>query len=547
MSAPSAGPRQHAVIIGAGVAGLASAALLSRSGYDVTVVEKNSNDGGRAGCWESDGFRFDTGPSWYLMPEVFDHFFRLMGTSAEAQLDLSVLDPAYRVYFENHAQPVDLYHGRASNREVFESLETGAGNRLAAYLDSAAETYRLAMKYFLYNTFSSFRALATAEVAKNLPRLARLLLQPLDKFAARYVKDDRLQKILGYPAVFLGSAPSMAPSMYHLMSHFDLDDAVLYPRGGFVRFVEALKKLAAENGARFIYDTEVSAILTNPGRGSGQGARGSTATGVRYRDGGGRTAELDADIVVSAADLHHTETALLPRRLQSYPARYWNNRVAGPGALLIMLGVRGQLPGLLHHNLLFSADWKANFEAIFGKTPTVPEPPSVYVCKPSATDADAAPPGHENVFVLVPLPADPALGSGGVDGGGDERLENIADAVIDQLGAWSGVDDLPQRITVRRTVGPADFAHDFNSWKGTALGPAHILKQSAFLRGRNQSRKVDNLYYCGGSTVPGVGLPMCLISAENLLKRLNGDTTGTPLPEPLERAPEPGRKADLPG
>jgi phytoene dehydrogenase-like protein len=138
--------------------------------------------------------------------------------------------------------------------------------------------------------------------------------------------------------------------------------------------------------------------------------------------------------------------------------------------------------------------------------------------------------------VLVPVPAEVSLGKGGIGGKGDKTVEAVADAVIAQISEWTGVPDLASRITLRRTVGPADFAKDLNSWRGTALGPAHILKQSAMFRAGNVSKKVKGLYFVGGSTIPGVGLPMCLISAEVLLKRITGDTSTGPLPEPLRRA-----------
>ncbi len=525
-------------IIGAGVAGLAAAALLSKTGYSVTVLEKQPEPGGRAGSWQRGGFRFDTGPSWYLMPDVFDHFFALLGTSTSQQLDLLTLDPAYRVFFLDEKTPVDIHHGKDRNVGAFEQVERGAGAALERYLESARRTYHLAKKYFLYTSFASFRPLLTPEVLRNLPRLARLLLQPLDRFAARYVKDGRLQKILGYPAVFLGSAPNLAPSMYHLMSHLDLAGSVLYPKGGFTRLVDSLRSLAEQHGARIVCDANVTEILTAPAQGSGagqgKGRGGSKAQvrGVRYIDGDGANQTSAADIVVSAADLHHTETRLLPEKLRSYPARYWKKRVPGPGALLLLLGVEGELPEMLHHNLLFTTDWTGNFKSIFGREPSIPDPASLYVCKPSASDPTVAPDGDENLFVLVPIPADISIGSGGVDGGGDAQLEQLAEVVIAQIAEWTGVEDLRRRITVRKSIGPGDFATDFNAWNGTALGPAHTLRQSAFLRGRNVSAKVQGLYYCGGSTIPGVGLPMCLISAEILLKRLTGDTSSTALPEP---------------
>ncbi len=523
---------QDVVVIGGGIGGLATAALLAREGHRVTLLEKRDQVGGRAGSWEQDGFRFDTGPSWYLMPEVIDHFFRLMGTSAAEQLDLVKLDPGYRVVFENGGA-VDVPADREAVTKLFESLEAGAGERLSQYLDSAEDAYEIAKKRFLYSTYQSFLPFLRPDVLKRLPRIGSLLVQPLQSFVEKRFTDPRIRQILGYPAVFLGSSPFDAPSMYHLMSHLDLDDGVLYPMGGFTTLIEAMRRVAVAAGVEIRTGADVVAIDTAP-RETGRSPLDRQAASVRavtYRTGGTTTA-VDADIVVSAADLHHTETTLLPADLQTYPEKYWAKRVPGPSALLLYLGVRGGLPQLEHHTLLFTTDWRDNFGRIFGKETSVPSPASLYVCRPSATDGSVAPEGYENVFVLVPIPADVSIGRGGLAGGGDARVEEIADAVIGQISAWAGIPDLAERIVVRRSYGPQDFADDLNAWRGTSLGPAHILRQSAFFRGSNRSAKVENLFYAGSSTVPGIGIPMCLISAELIVKRLRGDTSTGPLPEP---------------
>ncbi|MEO6200328.1 MAG: phytoene desaturase family protein [Cryobacterium sp.] len=529
--------RTRTIVIGGGIAGLASAALLAREGHEVTLLEARGELGGRAGSWDTEGFRFDTGPSWYLMPEVFDHFYRLLGTSSAEQLDLIRLDPGYRVYFEAQAEPVDLSADRGENVRTFERIEPGAGAALERYLDSAEETYRMAVQRFLYTSFASFRPFLARAVIGRLGRLSRLLLQPLDRFAAGYFRDPRLRQILGFPAVFLGSSPGRTPSMYHLMSYLDLADGVLYPQGGFTRVIDSIAELARAEGVHVLTGARVTAIRTDTGTGGGRSngrrAAASAATGVTYQDQDGAIRHLEGDVVVSAADLHHTETELVPVGQQSYPERWWRRRVSGPGAVLVMLGVRGDLPELAHHTLFFTRDWAENFGRIFGKNPSVPAPASFYACMPSATDATVAPPGTTNLFLLVPIPADPSLGRGGIDRGGDAAIEAIADAAIGQLAEWAAVPDLAERVMVRRTVGPADFAVDLNSWRGGALGPGHTLRQSAFLRGSNASSRVDGLYYAGGTTIPGIGLPMCLISAEILLKRIRSDTTTGALPEPL--------------
>ncbi len=511
------------VIVGGGIAGLATAALLASEGHEVTLCEGRDDTGGRAGSWEQDGFRFDTGPSWYLMPEVFEHFFALLGTTAAEHLDLVPLQPAYRVFAGPEAKPLDVVSGRRAATALFEQVETGAGRRLEAYLDSAADAYDLAVSRFLYDPYATTAGLRDPALVRRLPKLLPLLTRSLAGYVEPRFQDTRLRQILEYPAVFLGGSPYGVPSLYHLMSHLDLDDGVLYPRGGFTEVIAAIERIARERGARIRTGVPVAEILVTAGR----------TTGVRLADG----EVLPADLVVSTADLHHTETVLISDAAdRTYPEKWWETRTPSPGALLVLLGVRGALPELAHHTLLFAPEWRENFEAIFGADPRIPSPASLYVCRPSATDDTVAPDGHENLFVLVPVPAEPGIGRGGVDGDGDAAVESAADRVIAQISEWCGIPDLAERVVVRRTIAPGDFAADLNSWRGNSLGLAHTLRQSAVFRPRNVSKKVAGLYYAGTSALPGIGLPMCLISAELVLKRLRGDSSPGPLPEPARTA-----------
>lgn len=497
----------RAVVIGAGIAGLASAALLLREGWDVVVVDKQSSVGGRAGKLEVDGFRFDTGPSWYLMPEAFDEFFRACGTSTERELDLVDLSPAYRVYNED-GEHLDVESGVEKVAELFEAVEPGAGARVRTYVEQASEVYAIALRTFLYTTFSRPTELLTRDVLSRLGTLALLLTRSLDGLVAARFQDYRLRQILTYPAVFLSTEPKAAPALYSLMSHTDLVEGVRYPQGGFAAVVEAIARQAT--GAKFHLGAAVTAINCAHGR----------ATGVTLNDG----YIIPADAVISAADLRHTETALLPKELQTYPERYFARRDPGLGTVLVFLGVKGSLPQLAHHTLLFSKDWTPDFKAVYhAPEPTRPlgASESIYVSKTSATDSSVAPDGYENLFILVPVPADESYGHGDAYGAEESaRVGAIANAAVAQLGSWLGIEDLEGRVVVKRTLGPSDFAEQYNSWSGGAVGPAHTLRQSAFFRGRNVSRKLSNLYYAGGTTVPGVGVPMCLISAQNVLTRM---------------------------
>lgn len=510
------------VVIGGGVSGLATAALLAADGHQVTLLEAQSQLGGRAGSWESGGFRFDTGPSWYLMPEVFDHFYRLMGTSADEQLTLRRLDPGYRAYFEGVPEPFDLPAGGPAARAALKALDPAAADRLDAYFDSAAETYHLALEKFLYSSFDSVGPFLDPALLSRLPRLARLLTRSLDAEIRTRTGDSRVRRLLGYPAVFLGGSPMRVPSMYHLMSHLDVNDDVRYPDGGFARVIRTIADLAADAGARLVTGATVTRILVKDG----------AVRGVLYRDSLGVEHRVEAELVVSGADLHHTETALLDAPHRDHDERWWRRRDPGPGAVLAMLGVRGRLPQLAHHTLLLADDWDGGFAALT-RGRGLPSTPSIYIGKPSATDPTVAPADHENLFVLVPVPAEPGIGHGGVEGGGDGPVEAFVDRTIEQIARWTGADDLAHRVVVRRTVAPGDFATDLRSWSGSALGPAHTLRQSAFLRAPNASRRVRGLLHAGGSTIPGIGVPMCLISAELVAKRVRGDRTAAPLPVPV--------------
>ncbi|APT85214.1 phytoene desaturase family protein [Corynebacterium aquilae] len=506
-------------VIGGGIAGLATAGLLAKNGHHVTLIEKNDTVGGRAGSFSADGFRWDAGPSWYLMPEAFDHFFAMMGTSTAAELNLTRLDPAYRVFSGTH-HPIDVETGPDNVARLFESIEPGAGKKVRDYLATATHTYHVACQYFLYTTFASLLPWLNKEVLGNLTLLVKLLTTSLQDWVSKDFQDERLRQILEYPAVFLSSEPAHTPAMYHLLSHTDLVEGVCYPQGGFITITQALERLALAHGVTIRTGVLATDILVD---------NKNHATGVRVKNEQGVFETISADIVVGAGDMHHTQTHLLPKRLQTLPESKWKKKDPGIGAVLAFVGVDGELPELLHHQLLLSEDWDPDFQAIFhSDKPTRSR--SIYVCKPSATDPTVAPDGAENLFVLIPVPATETIGGGSAYGEESPHVARIVDDALEQISQQAGIPDLNERIVARYTVGPKDFAERYFSWRGNAIGLAHTLTQSAFLRGTNSSTKVHNLLFAGGTTVPGVGVPMCLISAENVLKRINGDTSVTPTP-----------------
>ena len=515
-----------AVVVGGGIAGLASAALLAKAGMKVTLLEAREKVGGRAYIWEKDGFVFDMGPSWYLMPDAFDQFFKLMGTTADKELKLVKLEPAYQTRNEGLDQKLMIVQDLDANKAMFESIEKGSGAKLQQYLDSAKETYDLSMKHFLYTNFENTKSFTNKEVLGKAPKFLSHLVTSLYAFSGKYVKDERLKKILNFPAVFLGASPYDTPSMYHLMTHVDLNVGVFYPMGGFYTLIEAIERIAKQHGVEIKTNSPVSKIEVND-----QGI----ATGVKVGE-----VFIEADVVVGTADMHHVETKLLDQKHQTFPEKFWSNKVPGPSAMLLYLGVKGRVPQLNHHTLLYTENWSKNFSEVFHKADgkrKIPNPASLYICAPSVTDPSVAPEGYENLFVLVPIAADPSIG-----GSGDEKFEKDVDRIIDQIANWCEIPDLKERIVVRKSMGPRDFVTELNAWNGTALGMAHTLRQSAFFRPKNRSKKVKNLFYAGHNTIPGIGLPMCLIGAELVYKYLIDDKSTGPIADELKPVPAGGWK-----
>jgi phytoene desaturase len=489
---------KQAVIIGSGMGGLGIAAILAKAGYAVDVFEKNEQAGGRASVFSAQGYTFDMGPSWYLMPDVFADFFSLLGERIEDHLDLVRLDPSYRVFFSGSGKRVDMSSDVEKVVPIFESIEAGSGAALRAYLRASQEQYDIAKRDFLYRNYDSIFDLINRRTLAEGHKLS--VLSTMDRYVRRFFTSEELQKILQYTLVFLGSSPYDTPALYNIMSHIDFNLGVYYPRGGIYRVVQAIRSIAEKHGARFHLEAPVSRIIVEDG----------IAKGIRLEDG--RT--IMADIVVSDADLAYTEQELLPPEAREHTAAYWSSRVMAPSAFILYLGVRGRVPQLVHHNLIFSHDWRKNFSEIFD-TPRWPTEPSLYVCAPSVTDPSVAPEGHENLFILVPIAAGLETTK--------EQLETYALRTISYIEKEMGIEDLADRVEFQRIFCVEDFAKRYHSYRGSALGFAHTLRQSAIFRPKNTNKKAKNLYYVGASVNPGIGMPTCLISAELAWKRIRND------------------------
>jgi len=483
------------VVVGSGFGGLSTACYLADAGFDVTVLEKNEQLGGRASVLEAEGFRFDMGPSWYLMPDVFERFFAHFGREPSDFYELEALDPHYRVFFKD-GDSVAVTSDREEMYDVFEDYEDGAGEKLREYLDTSETHYGVAMEHFVYTDRPRLRDWVDPDVMKAAP-IGLQLLGTMDDYVADYFENPKLRQIMQYSLVFLGGAPSNTPALYNMMSHVDFNLGVHYPENGMRSVVDACVDLGEELGVDYVTDAEVSAVCNRKGGFTVESTAGT----------------FEADRVVSDADYAHTEQELLPEHERQYDADYWDARTYAPSAFLLYMGVEGDVDPLEHHTLVLPEDWSPHFEQIFDE-PAWPENPAYYLCVPSETDDDVAPEGHSNLFALVPI-------APGLDDSEAVRTW-YRDLLLDDIAEHTGV-DLRDRIVFEESFSVSEFADRYNSQRGTALGMAHTLRQTALLRPPHRSEACPGLYFTGSYTTPGIGVPMCLISGEHTADALVGD------------------------
>lgn len=485
------------VVIGSGFAGLAAACRLAKDGFAVTLLEKNSQLGGRARTWVEGGFTFDMGPSWYWMPDVFEEFFGQFGKHPSDYYNLVRLDPSYRVFLPG-TDRVDVPAGRDALETLFEQRERGSAARLRAFLDEAAQTYRIGMGEFVRKPSLSLSEFMDPRLLTLAPKLG--MFTSMRDRVARVVSDDALRQILEFPVLFLGGTAKQIPAMYSLMNHADLVQGTWYPMGGMRLVADAMIALARELGVELLPSTEARSIRVENGR----------AVAVVTDQG-----ELRTDWVVGAGDYHHVEQQLLPAEHRVYTEPWWDKQVLSPSSLLVFLGINRRLDGLLHHNLFFDEGLDAHAEVIYDR-PAWPAKPLFYACAPSRTDPSVAPEGCENLFLLVPLA--PGLSDT------DTARETIIETVMDRLEARIGV-PVRRHVVVRRTYAHKDFLEDYHAYKGNAYGLANTLRQTAIFKPKMRSSKVRNLFYAGQLTVPGPGVPPSLLSGGMVAGLIAGEAS----------------------
>lgn len=473
------------IVIGAGVGGLGVALRLAHRGHRVTILEKNDAIGGRNRREQVGDCQFDGGPTLLLMLDPFRKLFKDVGEDFDALVPCTLCDPSYRVFFADGTQ----IEGTTDRPRMVENIRKMSGDKDAnaypAFMEELKTLYDMVIPNFVRNEFRSLWDFASP---KQLGRvLKHHMLSNLAKRLQTKFDDPRLQMMFSFQTMYLGLSPYNAPWLYSTLAYMEYGEGVFYPKGGLGTISDVIADLAKQRGATIRLNANVSSIK-----------------GTKVILDSGEV--LSADMVIANPDMPYAQRELIKRPTKR-KLRY------SCSAHLVYMDYEGKLEGFEHHNVLFGSDFQGNLKSISDE-PGIPKDPAFYLCNSSKTDPSLAPEGHSNLFLLIPVPNLDFKRT-------PEMVEAMENEVFDRLEKLGGFDRSKIRTIKRR--GPAEWESELNLDRGAAFGIGHDLFQSAFMRPGLRSKENQSLYFVGASTLPGNGLPMVLISAELVEKRLIAD------------------------
>ncbi len=475
--------KKNIAIIGSGFSALSAACYLAKAGNNVTIYEKNETVGGRARQLIRDGFTFDIGPSWYWMPDVFEKFFSDFSKKTSDYYELIKLSPAYKVYFG-----IDDFVAISDNLpeivKTFESIEKGSGAKLESFMKEAQSNYNIAIKDLVYRPGESLFELITFETATRVNQF----FSNISKDVRKKFKNKKLIQILEFPVLFLGAKPSDTPSFYSFMNYADFGLGTWQPKGGMYSVILGIKKLAIELGVKIETNSPIKKIIVE----------NKKAVAIQLLE-----KRINADVILSGADYHHSET-LLDLEHRQYSEKYWEKKIFAPSSLLFYVGFNKKLKNVAHHNLFFDVDFDAHASEIYDN-PKWPNEPLFYANFTSVTSSGLAPENCENGFFLIPI-------APGIEDS-QELRDTYFEKIITRFEKITQ-QDVRKNVIFTESFCVNDFVKEYNSYKGNAYGMANTIMQTAFLRPKLKSKKVSNLYFTGQLTVPGPGVPPSLISGK---------------------------------
>ncbi|MGE5221381.1 MAG: phytoene desaturase family protein [Omnitrophica WOR_2 bacterium] len=482
------------IIIGSGVGGITAAIHLARGGRHVTVLEKNDHPGGRCDRFSREGHHFDTGPTLFVMPLLYEAEFRALGTSMKDRLDLLRVDPTYHLVFDNGSQ-LALTSDMQSMQEQLESIQPGSFSGLLRYMQEGDQHYKLVLEKLVNR---DFRKPSDFFNIPNLPMFYHI--KPFTKHyrhMSAYFDEPHLKAAFTFQDIYMGLSPFEAPSTFSMMPYTELAHGVYYPKGGMYCIIETLMDLARQAGVEFSFNSPVERIDTHSTQAQGVLLAGGT--------------RLEADVILANADLPYVYQKLLP---QDGMAKTLSRKKFSCSVISFFWGVDKTYTNLGPHTLFLVDEYRENFEA-FDRGLGLPANPSLYIHAPARLDASMAPLGQDTITAIVPV--------GHLSENGEQDWDDLRDEarqqVFRRLRAL-GIDDLETHIKFEETLTPLEWRRRYNLVKGSTHGLAHTVMQLAYFRPSNRHPRFQNLYFVGASTHPGTGLPTAMVSGRLVARRI---------------------------
>ncbi len=494
------------IVIGAGIAGLSAAIRLAAAGLPVRILEQNAGVGGKMNETRLAGFRWDTGPSVITMRSVLADLFAAAGRRLESYLDLRPVEPLTRYFYED-GTVLDATAHLPSMLAQIEALDGRDVEGYLAYLAYAARLHRITGPNFIYDAPPTWRSFLRTPPHHIWQVDAR---RTMARAIHGYVRSPHLRQLLARFATYVGASPYLAPATLNVIAHVELSGGVWYPQGGVYTIAQALASLARDLGVEIHTGCPVQSIA----------AEGGVVQGVVTAEGHMEP----AGAVIANIDVATVYQKLLPPQIAT-PRRLAGLTGIGPSCsgFILLLGVEGEFPGLVHHNIFFSADYPGEFDAIF-RQGLPPAEPTIYVAITSRSDPDHAPPGCENWFVLVNAPP---VGPGF---NWEQQAPAYRERVLARLAAF-GL-DVRARIRAERMMTPLDLARQTGAWRGALYGVSSNNMFTAFRRPHNRAPDVKGLYFVGGTTHPGGGVPMVMLSGRVGAQMVISDNFGSARDKP---------------
>ncbi len=484
-----------ALIIGAGIGGITTSIFLAKNGYRVDIYEKNNSPGGRCGQIIRNGHRFDLGATMMLMPDVYRDVFSSLGLTLEKELMVKPMDDIYSVWFDDGSR-LDFTTDKKRMEEQLEKIEPGSFTSAEKYVTTGFKLYKTAFEKLIGRNFTRFFDFFNLSNLLLLIKLKTYIRH--NRYAARFFRSKHLQMAYTFQNIYVGQSPFSSPALFSMIPSAELTEGSLFPVGGMSGITRKLMEVAESHGVRFHFNKPVSRIAV----------KGKRASGVVFSDGG----EAKADVIIANADLPYVYRELLPPSFKSCRLERMKYSCS---ALVIHWGLDKQYPQLGHHSTFLSDDFRDGMDSIF-RDKSMGNDPCFYIHAPVRSDPSAAPDGCDTFSV--------AVGVGHLDKKHPQdwdHLTDVARRTVFRKLKKIGINDIEEHIKFEITVPPTEWEEGLNISRGSVFGSlAHSILQMGYFRPHNRDRHYRNLYFTGGSTHPGNGIPMVLLSARLVSERI---------------------------